>query len=200
MGQFHWDPSSYRELMCTEVPAYERLQEELVRACGPPGAGRTLDLGTGTGETAARVLDAYPGASLVGIDASRDMLAVAAQVLPAARADLRVARLEDPLPDGPFDLVVSALAVHHLDGEGKRDLFKRVAAVLEPGGRMVIADVVVPEDPADAVTPVDGDYDRPSMPAEQLHWIEEAGLRARVAWELGDLAVMVGDATSAPRP
>jgi len=42
------------------------------------------------------------------------MLAHARRVL--ARADLRVSRLEDELPPGPFDLVVSALAVHHLDG------------------------------------------------------------------------------------
>ena len=45
-------------------------------------------------------------------------------------ADLRVSRLEDALPEGNFDLVVSALAVHHLDGAGKADLFARVAARL----------------------------------------------------------------------
>jgi hypothetical protein len=42
-------------------------------------------------------------------------------------ADLRVSRLQDPLPEGNFDLVGSALAVHHLDGAGKADLFARVA-------------------------------------------------------------------------
>jgi tRNA (cmo5U34)-methyltransferase len=38
-----------------------------------------------------------------------------------------VHRLEDPPPEGNFALVVSALAVHHLDGAGKADLFARVA-------------------------------------------------------------------------
>jgi tRNA (cmo5U34)-methyltransferase len=121
------------------------------------------------------------------------MLDAARGMLPAERVELGVRRLEDPLPDGPFDRVVSALAVHHLDGPGKADLFRRVAAVLPPGGRFVLADVVVPEDPADVVTPIDGDYDKPSSVAEQLEWLAAAGLRARVAWAQRDLAVLIGD-------
>ena len=65
----------------------------------------------------------------------------------SSEVDLRVARLQDPLPDGPFDLVVSALCVHHLDREEKRDLFRRLAGVLAGPGRLVLADVVVPVDP-----------------------------------------------------
>lgn len=52
--------------------------------------------------------------------------------------------------------MVSVLAIHHLDGGGKADLFRRVVSVLAPNGRLVLGDVVVPEDPADAITPVDG--------------------------------------------
>jgi tRNA (cmo5U34)-methyltransferase len=59
-------------------------------------------------------------------------------------ADLRVSRLQDPLPEGNFDLVVSALAVHHLDGAGKADLFARVADRLRPGGRFVLGAVLMP--------------------------------------------------------
>ncbi len=110
-----------------------------------------------------------------------------------AGADLRVGRLEDPLPEGDVDLVVSALAVHHLDGAGKADLFSRVADRLRPGGRFVLGDVVVPEDPADVVTPIDGVYDMPSTVADQLGWLAAAGLDARVAWARQDLAVIVAE-------
>jgi tRNA (cmo5U34)-methyltransferase len=120
------------------------------------------------------------------------MLAGARAVLPADRVELRVGRLEDPLPDGPFDVVVSALAIHHLDGGGKADLFRRVAAVLAPGGRFVVAGVVVPDDPADVVTPLDDGFDLPSTVVEQQRWHTEAGLRAHVAWSHRDLAVLVG--------
>ena len=192
MAQFHWDPDGYLALMRREAPAYDRLQKETVGASGT-GARRVLELGTGTGETARRVLELHPEAELVGIDASSRMLDQARTVLPAERVELRVARLEDPLPDGPFDVVVSVLAVHHLDGAGKADLFARIAAALAAGGRLALGDVVVPEDPADVVTPIDGDYDRPSTVADQLAWFEQAGLRPRMSWSHRDLAVMVGE-------
>lgn len=95
------------------------------------------------------------------------MLTVARRVLPAA--ELRVARLQDDLPDGPLDLVVSALAVHHLDRPEKADLFRRVAARLRVGGRFILADVVIPDDPNDAVTPLSPAYDKPSRADTQLH-------------------------------
>jgi tRNA (cmo5U34)-methyltransferase len=109
------------------------------------------------------------------------------------RVELRVADLADPLPPGPFDLVVSALAVHHLDGAGKADLFRRVAAVVGPPGRFVLGDVVVPEDPADAVTPISDDYDHPSSVAEQLSWLDGAGFDAAVVWSERELAVLRAD-------
>ena len=43
-----------------------------------------------------------------------------------------MADLTDPLPDGPFDLVVSALAIHHLDGAGQGGPLARIAGVLRP--------------------------------------------------------------------
>lgn len=186
-GQFHFHADEYLQLMRSQLPGYERLQDEAAAASGS-GASRLLELGTGTGETASRVLARHPGARLAGIDASADMLAVARGRLP--EADLRASRLEDPLPEGPFDLVFSALAVHHLDGPGKADLFRRVAAVLEPGGRFVLADVVVPDDPADAAAPLNPDYDVPSRAAEQLAWLREAGLEPSLAWAERDLAVI----------
>jgi tRNA (cmo5U34)-methyltransferase len=189
MGQFHWDPDAYVALVRAEVPEYERLQDEVGRATDGIAARRVLELGTGTGVTTRRVLERHPGAHLTGVDSSPEMLAAAD--LPSA--DLRMQDLRDPLPEGPFDVVFSALAVHHLDGAGKADLFKRVAAVLAPGGRFVLADVIVPEDPADVVTPLDEGFDLPDTVADELAWLRDAGLQARVSWQSRDLAVLVAD-------
>jgi tRNA (cmo5U34)-methyltransferase len=101
-----------------------------------------------------------------------------------------------PLPEGNFDLVVSALAVHHIDGAGKADLFARIAAWLPPGGRFVLGDVVVPEDPADVATPIDGVYDKPSTVDDQLLWLAATGLNAEVVWARQDLAVIVANSPS----
>lgn len=195
MGQFHWDPASYLELMRSEVPEYERMQDEVVAAADGLDVQRALELGTGTGETARRMFARNPRMRLVGIDSSPEMLAVARTALDPARIDLRVAGIDEPLPDGPFDLVFSALCVHHLDGSGKAALFERIAAVLAPGGRFVMGDVVVPDDPADVVTPIDGVYDMPSRVEEQLEWLAAAELPGRVTWQQRDLAVLAASRT-----
>jgi len=108
-------PESYLAMMREAVPGYDRLEEEIASATGA-GAKSILELGTGTGETARRVLDRHPDAQLIGIDASPGMVKVARESLPTDRVRLLVGRLEDPLPGGAFDLVVSCLAVHHLEG------------------------------------------------------------------------------------
>lgn len=188
-----WNPGGYCDFVRGEIPLYDDLQRALVTATEGLEAERILDLGTGNGETARRVLGAHPGASLVGVDESEQMLAAAGAALDPARVELEIGRLEDDLPSGPFDLAVSALAVHHLDGAGKAELFRRLYAVLRSGGRFVLADVVVPEDPAEAWTPKDPTYDRPSTVADQLGWLQQAGFAPSVAWQRGDLAVLVAE-------
>jgi tRNA (cmo5U34)-methyltransferase len=192
-GQFHFDPAVYPDEIRNDIPVYDGLQRVLAEASGS-GATRILELGTGTGETARRLLEHHPGAQLIGIDESDSMLQAAREALPSARTELHAQRLEDPLPPGPFDLVASALAVHHLDGDAKADLFARVHEVLEPGGLFVLADVVVPTDPADAVTSLTPGFDKPSSVDEQLSWLAAAGFDARVIWSHRDLAVLVGEA------
>ena len=193
MAERTWLPEEYGKVVAT-LPGYERLQEETVAATVDLSPGTILELGVGTGVTSARLLAAHPGARFVGLDASAPMLEAARAAIPAERVELVLGRLEDPLPAGPFDLVVSALAVHHLDPAGKRDLFRRVAARLTPGARFVLADVVVPRDPADARVEIEAGYDLPSTVEEQLGWLRDAGLRARVTWEEADLAVIAADA------
>jgi tRNA (cmo5U34)-methyltransferase len=184
MAGWDWDPDTYLAEMAAEIPGYEELQDAVAAATAGLAADTVLELGTGTGETALRVLALHPGAAWTGIDSSEPMLARARTRLPDA--ELRLGRLEDPLPQGPFDLVVSALAVHHLDGEAKRDLFTRVAQLTNA---FVLGDVVVPERPEDAVIEIDGVYDVPSTVAEQLRWLREAGFDVTALPIRADLAV-----------
>jgi tRNA (cmo5U34)-methyltransferase len=177
-----WDPEHFDEVI-DEIPGYDELQDAVAAAA----IGRNvLELGTGTGETALRVLGRNPGARWTGFDGSAAMLEHARTRLPDA--DLRVQRLEDPLPPGPFDLVVSVLAVHHLDGDVKRDLFARIEQVTD---FFVLGDVVVPERPEDAVIEIDWVEDLPSSVPEQLGWLDEAGFDAEASYVRPDLAVFV---------
>jgi tRNA (cmo5U34)-methyltransferase len=186
MSGYEWQPETYLAQMLDEIPGYAELQDAVAAATAELQLGRVLELGTGTGETAVRILAQHPAAEWVGIDASDAMLARARERLP--HADLRTARLEDPLPEGPFDLVVSALAVHHLDEEAKRRLFTRIAQLSH---NFVMGDVVVPERPEDAVIEIDGVYDVPSSVADQLAWLEAAGFDATATYVRADLALFV---------
>jgi len=192
LSQFHFDPATYLDLIRSELNRYDELQEAVASATRAVSATRILELGVGTGETARRILALHDRADLVGIDVSESMLAEARRVLPADRVELHVARLQDPLPDGPFDLIVSALTIHHLPGDGKRDLFRRVARAMAEGGLLVIGDVVVPERPEDAVAPLSPDFDLPDRVDDQLRWLEEAGIVSEVVWSWKDLAVIRG--------
>ena len=85
--------------------------------------------------------------------------------------------MEDPLPDGPWDLVIAVLSVHHLDDERKRDLFRRVR---EQSRALVIGDVVKCR--------AAGDPDRArayDMPAAPRSWPSGATARSsgrRTTW------------------
>src|SRR5699024_12420465 len=114
------------------------------------------------------------------------------------RADLRPGPPAYPPPPAPFDLVMSTLAIHPLAGPGKADLSTRLAEVLPAGGRSVLADLIVPADPTDVVTPIDGVEDTPSALDEQLDWLAEAGLATRVHWHHRDLAVVSAEAPPPP--
>jgi SAM-dependent methyltransferase len=191
MTQYHFDPDTYLANISEDIPVFDELQAAVAGATRGVTAKRILELGVGTGETAERVLSLHPGAELVGIDENERMLAVARAAI--AEADLRTSRLEDPLPEGPFELVVSALAVHHLRSEEKADLFRRIARELRVGGRFVLGDVIVPDRPEDAVTPCTPDFDRPDRVDDQLRWLAEAGFAARLIWIWKDLAVLQAD-------
>ena len=183
MGGFEFTPEDFLELMHEEIPLYDELQEQTAAATDGIDAREILELGFGTGETTRRVLARHPGAHLLGLDGSSRMLAA----VDVPGADFRRAELTDPLPEGPFDLVVSCLTVHHLDAPGKHDLFRRIAAV---GEWFVLSDVILPEDPADAVTPLTPEYDRPETLDEQLAWLRDAGFEPEPTWVRGDLAVV----------
>jgi tRNA (cmo5U34)-methyltransferase len=114
-----------------------------------------LDLGAGTGLLSQAVRAAHPGAELVLLDGAGLMLDEARARLGDDGVRYVEADMTAPLPDGRWDAVVSALAIHHLDDTAKQRLFRRVRAALEPGGVFVNVEQVAGS--SDAFTAL---YDR----------------------------------------
>lgn len=191
-GQFHLDGETYLVMMRSEISRYDELQSALADATADVAARTILDLGSGAGETAKATLNRHPGARLVGIDSSEDMLLVARHQLPSAT--FIVSRLEDPFPAGTFDVVVSAFAIHHLDAEQKALLFRRISEVLTPGGRFAMLDVVIPIEPVIAPIPLEEGVDKPSSVADMLQWMYAAGLQAETVYSAADLAILAATA------
>src|SRR5215211_703318 len=174
LSQFHFTPDTYPEMIRADVPRFDELQDQTVAAI-PFEPVRVLELGVGTGETTRRLLERFPGAEVTGLDSSPEMAFGAREL----GIEVRLARMEDPLPDGPWDLVVSVLTIHHLDADGKRDLFRRVR---EQSRALVFGDVVV----ADVqVAELEAGVDFPDRAVDVAAWCD-----GEVVWEADDLAVI----------
>jgi tRNA (cmo5U34)-methyltransferase len=132
------------------VPQREQQMRLMVNLLqGIPQPCLVLELCCGEGLLAEMLLESLPGASVIGMDGSLVMLARTGERLSrfGNRFQPRSFDLADcswRKPEQPIQAVLSSLAIHHLNGEGKRVLFQDVYAMLAPGGAFIVADMVEP--------------------------------------------------------
>jgi ubiquinone/menaquinone biosynthesis C-methylase UbiE len=111
-----------------------------VQALRLSGTERLLDVGCGTGEFERLLLERYPGTTLVGVDVTPEMLAVAREKFrdhPATTFFLAQA-VTLPFASEQFDAAVSCNMLHHVPSvEG---LLRECARVLRPQGQFVLVD------------------------------------------------------------
>lgn len=130
-----YDPvaASYEEL---HSPVFSRLARELVREAErqTPVNRRILDVGTGTGIAAQAAKDLFPGAFVLGVDLSAEMLKEAYTLRPALA--FVVADVFDlPVLSESLDVVVANCVLSHLENAGAG--LVEILRVLKPGGSLV---------------------------------------------------------------
>ena len=105
-----------------------------------------LDIGAGTGLFSALMLQKFPNAHLTLVDLSESMLGIAKERF-ADHSDVRYIAGDYSNVDfaGRYDLICSALSIHHLEHDEKRRLYKKIFEALNPGGMFVNADQVLGE-------------------------------------------------------
>lgn len=131
-----WDAADYDD-QCAFVYEYGERVTELLDV----DAGTTvLDVGCGTGQLSRRLVDR--GASVVGVDSSREMVTRArarhgnVDGLRFVHGDAR--RLVDAVgADTAFDAVFSNAALHWVPGPDHDAVLDGVARLLRPGGAFV---------------------------------------------------------------
>lgn len=178
----------------------------------PRDARRMLDLGTGDGRLLALLRADRPDMLGVGLDLSELMLEAAARRFAGVeRVELVKHDFAEPLPAlGSFDVVVSSMAIHHLEHERKRSLYGEVFELLEPGGVFANFDHVASathrlhlaffaaineplehEDPSDRLLDVE----------TQLGWLRESGFDdVDCYWKWLEMALLVGVKPAAAAP
>lgn len=144
IDSFEAHAADYNALRRKLIPPFDRFYGAAVDAVGFGGnkPKRILDLGAGTGLLAAQLADRYPAARFVLQDGSPAMLERASELLGDKIESVVVSDFADPLPEGPFCAIVSSLAIHHVEDDGKRDVYARAHEALAPNGWFVNAEQV----------------------------------------------------------
>jgi SAM-dependent methyltransferase len=122
-------------------------------------AGRVLDLGCGPGDVSFRFAARHPDCTVIGVDGSAAMIALARQRQAreptlAARVRFLEGRIPGaPIPAGPYAAIISNSLLHHLHRPAV--LWETVAAYADAGTRIYIADLLRPHTTAEARRLVD---------------------------------------------
>jgi len=219
-SHLHIRLDEYDARIRTFIPRYDEMvaaAAQAVCACGD-AAPRVLDLGTGTGALASRILEGLPASRLTVVDEDEQILALARQRLRAPATAVTFAHgsfVDLVLPS--CDVVVASLSLHHVrTAEAKGTLYRKCRAALRAGGLFVTADCCPSADPALAAlergawrqhlersyTPDEtnaffaawaGEDVYFSLP-DEIGMLRHAGFRPDVVWRSGSNAVLAGRA------
>jgi SAM-dependent methyltransferase len=157
----------------------------------PKGARDMLDIGGSHGYYSAAICRRHPGLRAVILDLPQAVKHAAPILAREGMGDRVTHRagnaLTDELGTQAWDLVFIANLVHHFDEKANRDLVRRIARALRPGGILVIQDFIRVQKPGEggqigalnelyfALTSQSGTWSL----AEIAGWQQEAGLVPR---------------------
>jgi len=136
-----WDPDEYLRRKAERSRAYD----ELLARVDVVDAELVVDLGCGPGHLVDRLIARWPGAQIVGVDSSPDMVAAARAQAPAG-VRIEQADLREWAADRPVDVLTSNATLQWVPDH--LAMLERLRAMVAPGGALAIG--------------VPSNFDRPS--------------------------------------
>jgi len=127
-----WDPTTYLQF----ADERSRPFHDLTARVGAREPRRVADLGCGPGQLTASLANRWPGAEVLGLDASPEMIAEA-QPLARPGLEFEVGDLRHWRPAEPLDVLVSNATLQWVPGH--RALLPRLVAAVRPGGWLAFA-------------------------------------------------------------
>lgn len=121
-----WDPARYLAFADERGRPYV----DLLARVDADAPATVVDLGCGPGNLTRLLAQRWPGADVVGLDSSPEMIATATAAEPGI--DFSVADLRDWQPSAPVDVLVSNATLQWVTGH--LELLPRLVAAVRPGG------------------------------------------------------------------
>ncbi len=200
--------ADYDQLRRLLIPCFDDFYETAVRVVPFEKTAplSVLDLGAGTGLYSGMICAVFPNASLTLMDLAPEMLEKAKSRFAGMGKSPRilVGDYVETVFEGSYDLIISALSIHHLEDADKEHLTERIYSSLKPGGMFINADQVL-----GSTTEIEKlyrshwlesvrtlgvsdeelnqafermKYDRMAPLSTQLSWLEKAGFQDVDCW------------------
>ena len=217
---FEQEAQEFDDIILRLIPYYAQMLEALV--AGIPFSAQqsftVIDLGCGTGTISRQIKDTFPLASITCMDLAENMIRMARiKLTDYPDTEFQVGDFNRYSFRRTYDVVVSSLALHHLESDAEKTAFyQKIFNALNPGGVFINADVVLGSEPAlqqkylekwkafmrkqVAEDEINHKWmvsyeqeDRPAVLLNQLDWLREIGFTSvDVVWKYYNFAVYGG--------
>ncbi len=217
---FETEAKEFDEIIVKLIPYYDQMVRALIDSihCDNLAPIRIIDLGCGTGTISMRISEKFPNSKIVCLDIASNMIQIAKHKLSQHKdAEFLVGDFSKIDFEGKFDVVVSSLALHHLDTDNdKKTFYQKIYHLLNDSGVFINADVVLAstdyqqeiymdrwieymnrqvskEEILSKWIPTYNSEDKPAKLIDQLKWLEKIGYRnTDVIWKYYNFAVYGG--------
>jgi tRNA (cmo5U34)-methyltransferase len=142
---FEEEAEAFDKTILKLIPHYTEMIDALVLSIpfnqnAPIGV---IDLGCGTGTAARKIKDVFPNAKISCLDIAENMINLAREKLGGC-ADCYVSDFYNFEFDKKYDVIVSSLALHHLENDDDKKMFyRKIYNALNDNGVFYNADVVL---------------------------------------------------------